>query len=96
MAQTLDNLGFDSHEEWLRRYASRMLGVHFHDIKGLKDHYAAGLGEIDWDMVVDYIPDNAIRTSEFRDRNTPEQVTAAMRFLADKGFVKRIETRRNA
>jgi len=89
-AQTLDNLGFDSHEEWLRRYADRMVGVHLHDIKGIRDHHAAGLGEIDWDMIGPYIPDDIVRTCEFRSQNTPEQVTTAMQFLADKGYVKQI------
>jgi sugar phosphate isomerase/epimerase len=88
-AQTLDNLGFDSHEEWLRRYAPRMTGVHFHDVKGIRDHHAAGLGEVDWDMVSAYIPANVIRTCEFQDHNTPGQVAEAIQFLADKGCVKR-------
>lgn len=87
-AQTLDCLGFDPHEAWLRRYASRILGVHLHDIKGIQDHFAAGLGEIDWDMVVAYLPKDAIRTCEFREHNTPEQVAAAMQFLADKSCVR--------
>jgi sugar phosphate isomerase/epimerase len=86
-AETLARLGFGSHEEWLRRYASRMIGVHLHDIKGLRDHYAAGLGEIDWDMVAAYLPADAIRTCEFRNDNTPEQVAAGLQFLADKGCV---------
>lgn len=86
-AQTLDSLGFDPHQEWLRRYAPYMLGVHLHDIKGLKDHLAAGLGEADWDMVVAYLPEDAVRVCEFRDDNTPAQVAAAMQFLADKGCV---------
>jgi sugar phosphate isomerase/epimerase len=86
-AETLARLGFGSHEEWLRRYASRMIGVHLHDIKGLRDHHAAGLGEIDWDMVAAYLPADAIRTCEFRNDNTPEQIVAGLQFLADKGCV---------
>lgn len=84
-AQTLENLGFDPHEEWLRRYATRMIGVHLHDIKGLTDHYAAGLGDVDWDMVAAYLPQEAIRTCEFRCQSTPEQLGIAVQFLADKG-----------
>ena len=89
-AQTLDNLGFDAHEEWLRRYAAQMVGVHFHDIKGIRDHHAAGLGEIDWDMIAPYIPDDIIRTCEFRKQNTPEQIATGMQFLVDRGFVKQV------
>jgi len=88
--QTLDNLGFGSHEEWLRRYAARMVGVHLHDIKGIRDHHAVGLGEIDWDMIKPYIPAGIVRTCEFRKHNTPEQITAAMQSLVDMGYVKRV------
>jgi len=86
--QSLERLGFDSHEEWLRRYAPRMIGAHLHDIRGLRDHYAAGLGETDWDMVAAYLPADIIRTCEFRDDNTPEQVAAGLQFLADKGCIQ--------
>ena len=89
--QTLDNLGFIPHTEWLRRYADRMLGVHLHDIRGLKDHFAAGLGEMDWDMVTAHLPDDIVRTCEFRAHNTPEQVVAAMELLATKGCVTRLD-----
>ena len=84
-AQALENLGFDRHEEWLRRYASRMVGAHLHDIKGIDDHFAAGLGEVDWDMVAASLPEDALRTCEFRPHNTPEQVLDGVRFLAEKG-----------
>ncbi len=86
-AQALENLGLVAHEVWLKRYAPRMLGVHLHDLKGLKDHFAAGLGEIDWDMVAANLPEDAIRVCEFRSFNQPAQVAAAMQFLADKGCV---------
>ena len=86
-AEKLARLGFGSHEEWLQRYASRMIGVHLHDIKGLRDHYAAGLGEIDWDMVAAYLPADVIHTCEFRSNNTPEQIAAGLQFLADNGCV---------
>jgi sugar phosphate isomerase/epimerase len=86
-AEVLDRLGFGPHEEWLRRHACHMTGVHLHDVRGLRDHYAAGLGEIDWDMVAAYLPANALRTCEFRSDNTPEQVAAGLRFLVSKNCI---------
>jgi sugar phosphate isomerase/epimerase len=68
-----------------------VIGVHLHDVQGLRDHYAAGLGKVDWDMVAGYLPANAIRTCEFRNDNTPEQVAAALQFLADQGCIDRPE-----
>jgi sugar phosphate isomerase/epimerase len=87
-AQTLENLGFCPHEAWLERYAARMVAVHLHDIRGLIDHHAAGLGEVDWDMVARYLPPSAMRTLEFRSHNTPDQVRASLAFLAEKGCIE--------
>jgi sugar phosphate isomerase/epimerase len=86
-AQALENLGLGSHEEWLRRFAHRMVGVHLHDIVGLQDHLAAGLGCLDWDMVARYLPRNALRTCEFQTSNSPQEVAAGVRLLIEKGCV---------
>jgi sugar phosphate isomerase/epimerase len=88
-AETLARLGFIAHEEWLRRFTPRMMGVHLHDIRGIKDHFAAGLGDVDWEMVAGYLPEQAIRTCEFRAFNTPQQVAEALHFLDDKGCISR-------
>jgi sugar phosphate isomerase/epimerase len=86
-AQTLENLGLCPHEGWLQRFAPRMVGVHLHDIRGLQDHYAAGLGEMDWEMVASYLPEDIVRTCEIHNANTPEQVVASMGFLVDRRLV---------
>ena len=49
-AQALDRLGFYPHQEWLNQFSSRMFGTHLHDVIGLTDHYAPGLGEIDFNQ----------------------------------------------
>jgi len=86
-AQTLQHLGFGTHEEWLRRFGPRIIGVHLHDIVGLEDHSAAGLGQIDWDMVARHLPSTALRTCEFRPRNSPLQVADGARWLIEKKCV---------
>jgi sugar phosphate isomerase/epimerase len=86
-AQALENLGFVEHEEWLQRLASRMIGAHLHDMRGLVDHGAAGRGEVDWDMVARYVPRDAVRTVEVHASNAPEQIAVSLQFLADKGCV---------
>jgi sugar phosphate isomerase/epimerase len=90
-AHTLERLGFYSHAAWLQRYASRMLGVHFHDVIGLRDHQAAGLGEVDWKLVSNYLPSHGIiRACEFRPYVTSEQTAAGLQFLADQGCIARL------
>jgi sugar phosphate isomerase/epimerase len=80
-AYVLDKLGFFQHEKWLKTYASRIVGVHLHDVKGLKDHYAPGLGEVDFERVAAYLPQEAFRTCEVQPSNTVEQVQDSLEFL---------------
>ena len=84
-AQNQENLGFTPHEEWLRAFGSRTLGVHFHDIRGLKDHLIPGMGEIDFGMVASYLPDQAIRTCEFDYPFSEEEMTTGVEFLRKMG-----------
>jgi len=83
-AQALEHLGFFSHQEWLSRFAPRIVGVHLHDIVGIRDHLAPGLGQIDWDMIARYLPANALRTCECQPVNSPQQVAAGARWLVEK------------
>ncbi|HNS51139.1 MAG TPA: sugar phosphate isomerase/epimerase [Anaerolineae bacterium] len=86
-AKILENQGLGTHEEWLRRFGKQIIGVHLHDVEGLTDHLAAGLGGIDWDLVARYLPAEALRTCEFQFSNSPEEVAAGLRWLGDKGIV---------
>jgi sugar phosphate isomerase/epimerase len=61
-----------------------MIGVHLHDVVGVKDHLAAGLGQVDWPMVAGYLPAGALRTCEFQPFNSPDQVAAGLKWLLDR------------
>ncbi len=86
-AQALDRLGFYSHEDWLKRYSSRMLGTHLHDVIGVTDHYAPGLGEIDFSKIAPYLPGDAFRTFELLPGNTIAQVKEGLKLLAEAGCI---------
>lgn len=90
-AQALENLGFEAHENWLRRLAGRMIEIHLHDIAGLRDHLAPGLGDLDWDMVAGYLRQGVVRTFECRSFNSPQELAAGLKLLSDKGCVTRLE-----
>ncbi len=92
-AEHLSRLGFYPHEDWLRRFSPRILEVHLHDVKGVHDHQAPGLGEVDFDMVARYLPHSAIRTLEIKPSNTPEQVKFALDYLVKHGCVATVSTR---
>jgi sugar phosphate isomerase/epimerase len=87
-AEVLARLGFFPHEEWLKRFASRILGVHLHDVIGVVDHYAPGLGEIDFNRVAAYIPKEAFRTCELHPSTTIEQVKDCLEFLVKHHCVR--------
>ncbi|GAB4542452.1 MAG: hypothetical protein Kow0063_34450 [Anaerolineae bacterium] len=87
-AHTLERLGFFAHEAWLQQYASRMIGVHLHDVIGLTDHQAPGSGEVDWRLVASYLPNDVIiRACEVRHYLTARQVMAGLQFLVDTGIL---------
>jgi len=86
-AQVQEHLGFHTHEEWLRRFAGpqgRMIGVHLHDVVGVKDHLAVGVGQVDWEMVAGYLTAGALRTCEFQPSNSSQQVAAGLKWLIDR------------
>jgi len=87
-AQSLDRLGFYPHEDWLKRYSSRILGCHLHDVIGVTDHYAPGLGEIDFKIIAKYLPENAFRTLEMLPGNTLAQVKYGLKYLVETGCIK--------
>jgi sugar phosphate isomerase/epimerase len=84
-AQNLENLGLTCHEDWLKAFASRMAGVHLHDIVGLKDHQVAGKGEMNWPMIASYLPAEAIRTCEFDWPYSEEEIVAGVGYLHKMG-----------
>jgi sugar phosphate isomerase/epimerase len=88
-ATALDRLGFYPFEDWLRRYAGRLFAVHLHDAIGIYDHLAPGLGEVDFSRVASYLSRDVLCTMEIEGGNTPAQVKAGIKNLADSGCVKR-------
>lgn len=87
-AETLAQMGFHAHEEWLQRFAPCIIGVHLHDVVGIDDHKYPGSGQIDWEMVARYLPASALRTCEFQNFNSPDQVAQGVRWLEEKGCLR--------
>jgi sugar phosphate isomerase/epimerase len=86
-AQALSRLRFYPHEAWLERFASRIVGTHLHDVVGIQDHRVPGQGEVDFNMVAEYLHKAAFRTLEFQGFNTHEQVKAGLKVLLDHGCI---------
>jgi sugar phosphate isomerase/epimerase len=89
-AQTLDRLGFSPHLEWLKRFAGRIVGIHLHDVVGINDHHAPGVGEVDFAHIAGYLPVDAVHTLELKASTTAEQVKSSLLFLTQKGCIRSI------
>jgi FMN phosphatase YigB (HAD superfamily)/sugar phosphate isomerase/epimerase len=87
-AQALSRLGFYPHAEWLKRFGKRIIGTHLHDVIGIQDHLVPGQGDVDFDLIAAYLPNDAIRTLEFQGFNTHEQVMAGLNFLQEHGCIQ--------
>jgi sugar phosphate isomerase/epimerase len=81
----LDYLGFLEHEEFLRRYGSRMVGMHIHDTLDGRDHLAPGQGSTDFSMLARYLLHDTIRTLELNRVVTASEISAALDLLEPLG-----------
>ena len=90
-AHALSRLGFYRHDEWLKRFASRLIGTHLHDVIGIQDHLVPGQGEVDFDLIATYLPEGALRTLEFQGHHTQEQVMTGLKYLQNHGCIDTLE-----
>ncbi len=86
-AEKSEYKGYSLHEDWLTRFADRMIGVHLHDIIGMDDHLPVGYGEMRWNMVARHLPTDILRTCEFRNASSAEQIADGLSWLAERGLV---------
>ena len=80
-AQLWQNLGFIKHEDYLKRYSGRLLGIHLHDIEGAKDHLAPLKGNLDFGMLKKYIKPDTLLTIEAHHPATAEDIVSAKKYL---------------
>jgi len=86
-AEVNQRLGFTPHEEWLSRFADKMIGIHLHDVLGISDHRPPGKGDVDWNMVAEYLPREAIKVCEIAEWNEAEQIQGVTAFLQKQGII---------
>ncbi len=86
-AQAQANLGFAPHADWLRAYATRIVGLHLHDAVGVNNHCAPGVGNVDWVGLAALVPPHAIRTLEVDSTVSAEAVRAGVAHLKQTGWL---------
>ncbi|MFQ5825196.1 MAG: sugar phosphate isomerase/epimerase family protein [bacterium] len=85
-AQVNEHLSFIGHEDYLKGYSGKLIGIHLHDVVGKEDHKAPGTGEVDFDMIKNYLNLNVIRVLEFKSKLDHEELLKATAFLMARGF----------
>jgi putative hydrolase of the HAD superfamily len=88
--QVHDRLGLLDMKDWLEKFGSRIVGLHLHDVTGIKDHRAPGSGEVDFQLISKYLPLDCYRTLEV-DKSLPyDEVQKGMQYLFDQGCIMKL------
>ncbi len=86
-AEVLDRLGLVPRRRWLDELGRRCIGSHVHDVDGLADHRAPGLGTADWDHYSAKLPPHIPRIFEINQKTSEEHVRAAIPYLRERGVL---------
>lgn len=87
-ATILERLGLTRLEEWLTLAPSRLLGLHYHDVNGLRDHLIPGRGTIDWNAIAPLIPAHALPTAELDWYYSADEIREGVEVLRKIGVIQ--------
>jgi sugar phosphate isomerase/epimerase len=68
--------GLASFDDWFAATSGRLLGAHYHDIVGLRDHLLPGMGSLDFAAIARRMPPDALATLEVDWYFQPAEVMA--------------------
>lgn len=81
-AEVFERLGLVRHEDLLRKFSNRLLGVHLHDIIGpMGDHKAPGCGTLDFRILKPYMKQSTIKVIEVHQPATADELRRGSVFL---------------
>lgn len=81
-ARVQENLGILRRNELLEAYSEQMIGIHLHDVMGLKDHLAPGQGEIDFVAMKPHLRPSIPKILELNEgRVNREELTEGIRII---------------
>jgi sugar phosphate isomerase/epimerase len=75
---------------WLRSFHHRLIGAHLQDVNGLQDHFAPGLGEVDFSSLSPYLTDGILRSLEVSPDCTTAQIAHGLEVLVDHACIKKV------
>jgi len=85
--QVQENLGLSTQKAWLNAYRERMVGIHLHDTRLLKNHLPPGIGDVDFSSIKKHLRQETIKIVEVSGRVTKEELQKSLIFLERTGIV---------
>lgn len=79
----LEQLGYVPEEHLLKNYGKYLAGIHFHNVKDMRDHRAVTDGDMDFRFLKPYIKKETVKVMEFHHPVTLEQIHESMRVLEE-------------
>lgn len=78
--------GLPGQGDWLDRFGARMDGMHLEDADGDKMELPIGLGEVDFKLIAEYAPKDALRVIEIGFRHGRPEILASIDALQKLGL----------
>lgn len=87
-AEIYHRLGIYDHErDYLQRFQGHLAGMHIHDISGIKDHLAPGMGDFDFAMLKKYLKPDSLRILEVHHHAGTKDVVHGIDVLRHNGLI---------
>lgn len=78
--------GLPGQGDWVDAYSDRMLGIHLQDASAEEAEMPLGLGEVDFKLLREYVPEGAERVVEIGPCHGRAEILGSVRYLVDLGF----------
>ena len=86
-ARVQENLGIIGHNDLLNAYSEEMIGIHLHDVRGLKYHLAPGQCEIDYQAIKPFLKPSTIKILELNAYTVQwEDLSEGIRLIQTSGL----------
>jgi sugar phosphate isomerase/epimerase len=76
----------EKHEDFLEPFKEKLIGVHLHDMKKLKDHYAPGEGDFNFNVIKKYLKNDTIKVMEVHKKSDKKSVKKGIQYLKSAGI----------
>jgi sugar phosphate isomerase/epimerase len=77
-AQVKEVLGEHGIMDFLKRYKSKLLGCHIHDVKKIEDHLPPGKGDLNFISFKEYLKDDTVLILEIRSKHSNKDFIAGV------------------